>query len=134
MIKYLYVRNYLLALLLYNLTACASMHTVDVENAMRYPPPQSIDIGSLVEIRTLDKRTLKFRVTDMTNLGLDGKYGFVAYEDMAQLKVDVSGRNEGNTASYILGVLGIAALIAVINSADSVHVCSNTPCGDPQSN
>ncbi len=129
--KTVFARNYLLALLVFNLTACASMYTVDVENAMRYPPPSSIDIGSLVEIKTLENRKLKFRVTDVTNLGLDGKYGFVAFEDMAQLKVDVSASNEGKTASYILGVLGLAALIALVNSADNVTVCSNTPCRDP---
>ena len=131
MYKTVFARNYLLALLVFNLSACASMYTVDVENAMRYPPPASIDIGSLVEIKTLENQKLKFRVTDVTNLGLDGKYGFVAFEDMAQLKVDVSASNERKTASYILGVLGLAALIALVNSADSVTVCSNTPCSEP---
>ena len=125
-----FTRNYLLALMVFNLTACASMQTVDVENAMRFPPPPGIDIGSLVEIKTLDDRRLKFRVTDATNLGLEGKYGFVAYEDMAQLKIDTSARNKGKTADYILSALGFVALIALIGSADTVHVCSHPPCDD----
>lgn len=124
------VRNYLLALLVFNLTACSSMQTVDVESAMRYAPPPGINIGSLVVVKTLDDRELKFRVTDVTKLGLAGKYGFVAYEDMAQLKVDTSIRNEGKTTAYILGALGILAVIALIDSADSVRVCANAPCGE----
>ena len=128
--KTAFTRNYLLALMVFNLTACASMQTVDVGNAMRYPPPVGIDIGSLVEIKSLDDRRLKFRVTNVTNLGLNGKYGFIAYEDMAQLKVDTSIRNEGKTTAYILGALGVLAVIALIDSADSVHVCANAPCGE----
>ena len=125
-------RNYLLALLVFNLTSCASMRTVDVESAMRYPPPPGIDTGSLVEIKTLDDQKLKFRVTEVTNLGLNGKYGFVAYEDMVNLKVDTSVQNEGKTTAYILGVLGFIALIALIGSADTVRVCSHTPCEERQ--
>ena len=128
--KSAFVRNYLLALLVFNLTACSSMQIVDVESAMRYPPPRGIDIGSLVEVKTLDARTLKFRVTDVTKLGLDGKHGVVAFEDMAQLKVDTSARNEGKTAGYILSALGIVALIALIGSADTVRVCSHSPCNE----
>ena len=126
--KSAFARNYLLALLLFNLSACSSMQTVDVQSAMAYPPPTGIDIGSLVEVITLDDRKLEFRVTDVTNLGLNGKHGFVAYEDMAQLKVDTSRNNEGKAASYILGALGFIALLALIDSADTVHICSQLPC------
>ncbi len=129
--KTVFVHNYLLALLVFNLTACSSMQSVDVESAMRYAPPPGIDIGSLVEVKTLDDRRLKFRVTDVTKLGLDGKYGFVAYEDMARLKVDTSIRNEGKTFAYILGALGVLALIALIGSADTVRICSHPPCDEP---
>ena len=128
--KAAFVRNYLLALLVFNLTACSSMQTVSVESAMRYAPPPDIDIGSLVEVKTLDDRRLKFRVTDLTQLGLDGKYGFVFYEDMAQLKVDTSIRGEGKTTEYILGALGVLALIALIGSADAVVICSQPSCGE----
>ena len=128
--KSAFVRNYLLAMLVFNLTACSSMQTVDVQSAMRYPPPPGIDIGSLVEVKTLDDRRLEFRVTDVTNLGLDGKYGFVAYEDMAQLKVGTSRKNEGKAAGYILGALGFVALLALISSADTVRICGQLPCDE----
>ena len=128
--KTFFTRNYLLAVLLFNLSACSYMQTVDVQSAMRYPPPTGIDIGSLVEVQTLDDRRLEFRVTEVTKLGLNGKYGFVAYENMAQLKVDTSRKNEGKAVEYILGALGFIALLALIDSADTVHICSQPPCGE----
>jgi len=123
-----FVRNYLLALLLFNLSACAAMHSVDVESAMRSPPPAGIGVGSLVKIKTLDHQRFRFRVTHATNAGLDGEYGFIAYADMAQLKVDGAARNEGHMATYILDLLGVAALIALLGSADHVSFCSQPPC------
>jgi len=123
-----FCRNYLLALILFNLTACSSMQTVDVDSAMRYSPPPGIDIGSLVEVKTLDDRRLTFRITDIYDQGVDGKYGLVAWEDMEQMKVDVSRQKEGQTMDYILGALGIIAFIALIDSADTVNICSTPPC------
>ena len=87
------LRNYFLALLVFNLSSCASMQAVDVQDAMRYPPPPGIDIGSLVEVETLDERELRFRVTGMTDQGLGGKYGFIAWENMARLRA-AQGRLE----------------------------------------
>ena len=123
-----FFRNYLLALVFFNLTACSSMQTVDVDSAMRYSPPPGVDIGSLVEVKTLDDRRLTFRITDIYDQGVDGKYGLVAWEDMEQMKVDVSRQNEGQTMSYILGALGIIAFIALIDSADTVNICNIPPC------
>jgi hypothetical protein len=122
------LRNYFLALLVFNLSSCASMQAVDVQDAMRYPPPPGIDIGSLVEVETLDERELRFRVTGMTDQGLDGKYGFIAWENMARLRVDPGESHEGKAAGYLLGALGIIALLALIGSADSVSICSHPPC------
>ena len=118
---YIFLKRYLLSLLLLNLTACSSMQTVDVGSAMQNANARGIDYGSLVEVKTLDKRTVKFRVTDITDEGLGGKPGFYRYEDMKSLRVDNPAANN-NTLNYILGALGVAALVAgfrlVILAAD----------------
>ena len=62
----IFFNRYLLSLLVLNLAACSSMQAVSIESAMNYSPPRGIDYGSLVEVKTLDKRTVKFRVTDIT--------------------------------------------------------------------
>ena len=123
--------RYLLSLLVLNLAACSSMQAVSIESAMNYSPPRGIDYGSLVEVKTLDKRTVKFRVTDITDDGLGGKQGFYRFEDMKSLRVEGTGQSESNAAAYILGALGIAALVALVISADSVAICSPSPCPQP---
>ena len=92
---------------------------------------RGIDYGSLVEIRTLDRKTIKFRVTEMTREGLGGNKGFYRYEDMKSLRVENPHSRKGdNTLAWVLGALGIAALIALVANADSVSVCSGQPCPD----
>ena len=128
-----FLLRYLLCLLLLNLAACSTMQPVNVQNAMQSDHPRGIDYGSLVEVRTLDKRTAKFRVTEITEQGLGGKQGFFRFEDMQHLRVETpSSHNSDKTLSYVLGVLGIAALIALIANADSVSVCSPSPCPQPE--
>jgi hypothetical protein len=127
----IFFKRYLLSLLVLNLAACSSMQTVSIESAMNYSPPRGIDHGSLVEVRTLDKRTVKFRVTEINDDGLGGKQGFYRFEDMESLRVEGPGQSESNAAAYILGALGVAALVALALSADSVAICSGTPCPRP---
>ena len=124
---FVFFKRYLLGLLVLNLTACSTLQPVDIESAMQYSPPRGVDYGSLVEVKTLDKRTVKFRVTEITDDGLGGKQGFYRYEDMKNLRVDNPGKKD-DTLTYILGALGIAALIALVVSADSVAICSPSPC------
>jgi hypothetical protein len=54
-----------LAILVLNLTACSTLQEVSVENAMRNSKPSGVDYGSLVEVKTFDKQTVKFRVSVM---------------------------------------------------------------------
>ncbi len=126
--QFTFIKRYLLSLLVLNLAACSTLQPVSIENAMQYSPPRGIDYGSLVEVKTLDKRTVKFRVTEITDDGLGGKQGFFPFEDMQSLRVDNPGKNNGNAATYILSVLGIIALVALVASADNVTVCSGSPC------
>ena len=128
----LFLKRYLLSLLLLNLAACSSMQTVNVESAMQSTKVRGVDYGSLVEVKTLDKRTVKFRVVDITPEGLGGNQGFYRYEDMQSLRVEnPNAKNNDNTLNYILGTLGVIALIALAISSDSVAICSPSPCPEP---
>jgi hypothetical protein len=127
-----FLKRYLLSLLLLNLAGCSSMQPVSIENAMQSAKARGIDYGSLVEVKTLDRKTIKFRVTDMTQEGLGGSKGFYRYEDMKSLRVEnASSDNKDTTLAWILGIVGAAALIALVANADSVSVCSPSPCPQP---
>lgn len=126
-----FIKRYLLALLVFNLAACSTLQPVSVENAMQKSPPRGVDYGSLVQVRTLDKQTAKFRVTVINADGLGNNQAFYRYEDMATLKVEAP-KNKGDDAWMIIGgILGVAALIFLVSSADSVSVCSPSPCDRP---
>ena len=126
-----FIKYYLLAILVFNLAACSTLQEVSVENAMRNTKPSGVDYGSLVEVRTLDKQTAKFRVTVMNADGLGGSKAFFRYEDMASLKVE-GPKSSGEDAWMIIGgILGAAALIWLVASSDSVKVCSPSPCSNP---
>lgn len=118
----------LLALLLLNLSACSTLRTVSIEDAMRYSPPAGVDYGSLVHVKTLNQQSVKFRVTLISDEGLGGKPGFYAYEDMQNLQVEQEGESSNNAIGWVIGVLGVAALVALIANADEVRVCSPSPC------
>jgi len=124
-----FFKLYFLCLILFNLAACSTMQTVSIENAMQYSSARGVDYGSLVEVKTLDHRTAKFRVTEMTEEGLGGNSGFFRFEEMKSLRVEnPDAKSNGNAWTYVLGALGVAALIALIANADSVKVCSPSPC------
>jgi len=127
----IFIRHYLLALLVFNLAACSSLQSVSIENAMRNSPPRGVDYGSLVHVKMLDKNSAKFRVTVINPDGLGGSDKFYRYEDMASLKVEGPKNKNGNAASIILGILGVAALVVLVANADSVSVCSHPPCEQP---
>ena len=128
-----FIKHYLLALLVFNLAACSSLQSVSVESAMKNSPPRGVDYGSLVEVKTFDKQTAKFRVTVINADGLGGSDRFYRYENMTGLKVEPpENKNKGSdTTAIILGVLGVAALIFLVANADSVRVCSPYPCEHP---
>ena len=126
-----FIKHYLLALLVFNLSACAAFQEVSVQKAMRNSPPPGVDYGSLVEVKTFDKQTEKFRVTVINADGLGGSKYFFRYEDMASLKVEAPKSNSDDTWMIIGGILGAAALIWLVASADSVRVCSPSPCERP---
>lgn len=126
-----FLSRYALCLLLFNLAACSSYQTVNIERAMNQPAPSGVDFGSLVKVTPLKGRTVSFRVTELTPEGLGGGGAFYRYEDMKTLKVDKPGSNDGQALSVVLGILAVGALVALIANADSVRVCSPSPCETP---
>jgi hypothetical protein len=123
--------RYFLALALFNLAACSSMQPVSIERAVQASPPPGVDLGSLVEIQTMDDRRVEFRVTDITEDGLGGQMGHFSYSNMRSLKVEQPGSGSEETWAWVLGILGAAALVALIANADSVAICSPSPCETP---
>lgn len=128
-----FIKHYLLALLFFNLAACSTLQPVSVESAMHNSLPASVDYGSLVEVKTLDKKTAKFRVTVINPDGLGGSQNFYRYEDMASLKVEVPSSNSNSDNAWLIlgGILGAAALVFLVANADSIKVCSPSPCDRP---
>ncbi len=126
--KPLFARG-LLSLLLLNLAACSTLQPVDLEYALQTAQARGVDYGSLVEVRTLEGERATFRVTEIGPSGIGGKPGFFRYEDLRSLKVEKRRPDRGATAlNWILGILGVAAFVALVANSDSVRVCSPGPC------
>ena len=117
----------LLCLAVLNLSACASMRNVDLQRAVQTSNARGVEVGRLVEVRMLDGRTVKFRVTDIDDKGIGGTQGYYLYADMKHLKVEDPDASEYNV-EWVLGVLAAVAIIALAVNSDSVSVCSGAPC------
>ena len=126
------MREVVLSLLLMHLAACSSMQTIPVQDLRARGESSSLQIGDRVELVTTHSEKLDFAVTDITGEGLAGKFGFIPYHDIRRLRVHRPGTHEGETAGWLWGALGIAALVALIVSADSVTICSGAPCPQPE--
>ena len=117
--------RFTLALLLLHLAACSSLQTVRVDTTRT--PPAAVHPGDEVRVTTRAGDRMEYRVTDVTEEGLGGTSLFVPWPEISRLEVRRPGANE-HTTQIILGLIGLAAFIALINSADSVSVCSPGPC------
>ena len=122
------MKQLILALLLLNLSACSSMQTVSIQDLENPDIPSEIQHGDRVEVVTRDSEKMEFSVTDITTEGIGGKFGFIPFDNIRRLRVQQPGSSSGNSANWIWGILGAAALVALIASADSVSICSGTPC------
>lgn len=124
-----FLSRYLLCLLLLNLAACSSMQTVDLERAVQTSNARGVEYGRLVEVKTLDNRTVKFRVTEIDDTGIGSTDEFFSFAEMKSLKADnPNSKSSENAWNYVLGVIGVIALIALAANSDSVSVCSPSPC------
>ena len=125
------MRQIVLSLLLLHLAACSSMQTIPVQDLRGRGENSSLRIGDRVEVVTTHNEKLDFAVTDISGEGLAGKFGFIPYHDIRRLRVRRPGTGDGEASGWLWGVLGIAALVALVVSADSVTICSGTPCPPP---
>lgn len=121
--------RYLLCLLVFNLAACSSMQAVDLQRAVQTSNARGVEYGRLVVVRMLDGERAKFRVTEMNDRGIGNDEAFYRFADMESLKVENPNSNSGEeTVTWVLGVIGFIALIALAVNSDSVSVCSPGPC------
>ena len=68
--------RYLLALLLFNLAACSTMQPVALpENGFA---PESVIVGSQVELLTMEGALHRFAVTEINEEGVGGEPGYFA--------------------------------------------------------
>ena len=121
------MKRLFLALLVLNLNACSSMQSVSVRDMQSGAPPADIRNGDRVEVTTRDREKFEFTVTEINAAGLGGKFGFIPYQNMQQLKVRRPGSSPDDF-EWLWAVLGLALVIGLIASADSVSVCSPGPC------
>jgi hypothetical protein len=121
------MRPLLIALLIPLLAACSSMQPVRISDIESGRAPEEIVIGDRVEVISRDGEKFEFAVTEINEIGLGGKFGFIPYRNMRRLSVRRPG-SEGSDLTWLWGILGAAVVIAVIASADSVSVCSPGPC------
>jgi len=117
----------ILACLVFNLAACSSMQPVRLHDLDSSGTPAGVHTGDRVEVVTRDKEKFEFTVEQINAVGLGGKFGFIPYEKMRSLKVHRPATGEPDL-TWLWAVLGLAAAIALIASADSVSVCSPGPC------
>jgi len=121
------MRRIVPALLTALVAACSSMQPVSVQDLQGREAPPEIRMGDRVEVITRDDEKFEFAVTEISALGLGGKFGFIPYERMRRLRVRQSG-GDGQDLTWLWALLGVAAAVAVISAADSVSVCSPGPC------
>ena len=125
------MKQILLALLVLNLAACSSMQPVRISDLKGNPAPAEVSAGDRVEVTTRDGERFEFSVTELNEIGLGGKFGFIPYEKMRSLEVRQPG-GDFSEAGYWVGILlGAALFVALIANADSVSVCSPGPCPQP---
>jgi hypothetical protein len=126
------MKQFFLALLVLNLAACSSMQPVRVSDLKGNPAPAEVREGDRVEVTTRDGEKFEFSVTELNEIGLGGKFGFIPYERMRSLSVRQPGSGFNDSGYWIGILLGAALFVAILANADSVKVCSPGPCPEPE--
>jgi hypothetical protein len=106
------LKNYILALLVFNLSACATVHSVPLPSPGTVP--SSINIGDQVKVITLDGNKHKFAVTKIDITGI-GRYAvFFPYTEIKSISVRQASSDSPYITAIVVGavVLGLLALLA----------------------
>jgi hypothetical protein len=109
------------------LAACSSMQPVSVSHLAGKETNSEVQVGDRVEVVNRAGEKIDFTVTDITPQGISGEFGFVRYDEMRSLRVQRHGASNADL-TWLWTALGIAAAAWLIASADSVSVCSPSPC------
>ena len=64
-----FLKCYVLSILLLNLAACSTMQTVNLQRAVQTSNARGVEYGRMVEVKPIDGRKVKFRVTEITDEG-----------------------------------------------------------------
>ena len=107
------------------------MQPVRISDLRGNPAPAEVREGDRVEVITQDSEKFEFNVTEINEIGLGGKFGFIPYEKMRSLGVRQPGSDFGDAGYWVGILLGAALFVAIIANSDSVSVCSPGPCPDP---
>ncbi|MDT8320367.1 MAG: hypothetical protein RQ826_07550 [Xanthomonadales bacterium] len=121
------LKRIVLSLLLLHLTACSGMQPVSIHDLRDPQVDPPLRVGDRVEVITRDSEKLEFAITEIDHDGLRGSFGFVPYDDMRRLRVRRTG-GSAEDYEWVWIMVGVAALIALVASADSVTACSPGPC------
>ena len=122
------MRQLILSLLIFHLAACSSMHAVSVRDVQAGSESSPVQVGDRVKIITKSNEKLDFAVTDLTPQGIGGKFGFIPYDNIQRLMVNVPSTSDDSSYTWLWVLLGIGVTAALVASADSVTVCSGSPC------
>ena len=108
------LKNYILALIVFNLSACATVYSVP-------PPspgtvPSGLHLDDRVEVITLDGDKHKFVITKIDGTGIGGSAEFFAYTDIKHIRLRVAS---GPSPSTVAKVAGLVALAITVSTAAS---------------
>lgn len=118
----------MILLLAVNLAACSTMQPVRVDDLARQQAPAEVQQGDRVEVITREREKFEFTVTQINEVGLGGKFGFIPYERISRLSVHRPGSASADDFYWLWAAAGIALFIVLIANADSVTACSPGPC------
>ena len=103
-------KNYMLALLVFNLSACATVYSVP-------PPspgtvPSGLRLDDRVEVITLDGDKHKFVITKIDSTGIGGSAEFFAYTEIKSISLRQASSPSPSTVAKVAGLVALAITVS----------------------